>query len=211
MVGGKAGKGSAMAVSALILSLVFAAAAFGWRTWWQWRRTGTTGFRGISGRPGSLEWLAGVGFVVVLVIEFTAPILQLAGVATPIPVLDTPAVQWLGLVLALTGIGGTLFAQHAMGESWRIGVDRAERTTLVRAGVFGMVRNPIFTGMFTFAAGITAMAPNPVAVLGFLMLVTVVELQVRVVEEPYLREVHGDAYRSYAAEVGRFVPAIGRG
>ncbi|MFG1790980.1 methyltransferase family protein [Nocardia sp. NPDC049149] len=200
-----------MAVSALILSLIFAAAAFGWRTWWQWHRTGTTGFHGISGQPGSLEWLVGVGLVVVLVVELAAPILQLAGIVAPIPLLDRPIVQWPGLIIALAGIGGTLYAQHAMGESWRIGVDKAEHTTLVRSGVFGMVRNPIYTGMFTFAAGITAIAPNPVAVPGFLLLITVIELQVRIVEEPYLRTEHGTDYRNYAAEVGRFVPAVGRG
>jgi protein-S-isoprenylcysteine O-methyltransferase Ste14 len=37
-----------------------------------------------------------------------------------------------------------------------------------------------------------------------------VELQVRAVEEPYLRLVHGEAYAIYAANTGRFVPGIGR-
>jgi protein-S-isoprenylcysteine O-methyltransferase Ste14 len=36
------------------------------------------------------------------------------------------------------------------------------------------------------------------------------ELQVRAVEEPYLIRSHGDAYRAYAARVGRFLPGIGR-
>jgi len=29
------------------------------------------------------------------------------------------------------------------------------------------------------------------------------------VEEPYLLTVHGDAYRGYLANVGRFVPGVG--
>jgi protein-S-isoprenylcysteine O-methyltransferase Ste14 len=36
------------------------------------------------------------------------------------------------------------------------------------------------------------------------------ELHVRRVEEPYLHWAHGDAYRDYAARVGRFVPGVGR-
>jgi protein-S-isoprenylcysteine O-methyltransferase Ste14 len=36
------------------------------------------------------------------------------------------------------------------------------------------------------------------------------EIQVRLVEEPYLIRVHGDAYRTYAARTGRFVPGVGR-
>ncbi|MGW4844762.1 methyltransferase family protein [Nocardia brasiliensis] len=199
-----------MAIGALVLYLVFAATAFGWRSWWQWRRTGSAGFHGIGGRPGSVEWLAGVGFVVVLVAGLAAPALQAAGVLAPLPLLDAPLVRWFGVVVAVLGLVGTVAAQHAMGESWRVGVDTAERTELVRSGVFGTVRNPIFTGMLVFGAGSTAMAPNVVAVLGFLLLVTVIEVQVRRVEEPYLRDVHGEPYAAYLAEVGRFVPAVGR-
>ena len=40
--------------------------------------------------------------------------------------------------------------------------------------------------------------------------VTAQQIQVRLVEEPYLRRVHGDAYRRYAASTGRFLPWIGR-
>lgn len=35
-------------------------------------------------------------------------------------------------------------------------------------------------------------------------------LQVWVVEEPYLRQVHGAAYIAYAASTGRFLPRLGR-
>jgi protein-S-isoprenylcysteine O-methyltransferase Ste14 len=37
-----------------------------------------------------------------------------------------------------------------------------------------------------------------------------IQIQVRLVEEPYLLRVHGDAYRRYAARTGRFVPGLGR-
>jgi protein-S-isoprenylcysteine O-methyltransferase Ste14 len=42
-----------------------------------------------------------------------------------------------------------------------------------------------------------------------LLLVVSTEAQVRLVEEPYLLGVHGDAYRAYAARVGRFSPGLG--
>ena len=32
----------------------------------------------------------------------------------------------------------------------------------------------------------------------------------RLIEEPYLTAVHGDAYRDYAGRVGRFLPGVGR-
>jgi protein-S-isoprenylcysteine O-methyltransferase Ste14 len=40
--------------------------------------------------------------------------------------------------------------------------------------------------------------------------VVAVQLQVRSIEEPYLRRVHGVAYERYAGRVGRFVPGVGR-
>ena len=98
-----------------------------------------------------------------------------------------------------------------MGASWRIGVDQAERTHLVSTGIFAVVRNPIFTAMVTAQTGMTLVAPTPLAVAALAALVLAVQLQVRVIEEPYLHRVHGAAYAAYTARVGRFLPGIGRG
>jgi len=63
--------------------------------------------------------------------------------------------------------------------------------------------------MIAFGFGIALVTPNLVAIAGFLLLVATIELQVRIVEEPYLTATHGDSYRDYLAHVGRFVPGIG--
>lgn len=198
-----------MAVTALVFYALFGVLGFGWRSALQYQRTGSTGFRGVTGRLGSLEWIAGTGFVVAIALGVVAPALQLAAVLHPIGVLTAPAVQTMAIVLALAGIVGTLYAQNQMGESWRIGVDPTETTDLVHTGVFGIVRNPIFTAILVFGAGIMLLTPNPLALSGFALLLATIELQVRVVEEPYLRDRHGDAYRTYSRTVGRFVPRVG--
>jgi protein-S-isoprenylcysteine O-methyltransferase Ste14 len=194
---------------ALVLFAVFGVLGFGWRSWLQYRRTGSTGFRGTSGRIGSTEWIAGVGFVVALMVAVSAPILQRANVIQPISILTTAWIQVAGITVAVIGIAATVYAQLEMGDSWRIGVDEQETTTLVHTGVFGRVRNPIYTAMFTFGLGIALLTPNLVACVGFVLLVTTIELQVRRVEEPYLLRRHGDAYRAYTASVGRFIPGVG--
>lgn len=199
-----------MPVVALVLFAVFAMLGFGWRSWLQHRRTGSTGFRGITGRVGSVEWFAGVGFVVAMAAAFFAPVLQLAGVVSPLDFLHARWIQLVGIVVAVVGIGATVYAQVDMGESWRIGVDPSETTTLVRQGVFGLVRNPIFAAMLVFGLGIALVTPNVVAIVGVTLLVLTIEAQVRVVEEPYLMTNHGDAFRDYTAAVGRFVPGVGR-
>ena len=198
-----------MPIVALALFGVFAALGFGWRSWEQRRRTGSTGFRGVSGRLGSAEWFAGAGFVAAPAVAVLASILQLLDVVAPVAELHAPWIQIGGIVVAIVGIFATVYAQLDMGDSWRIGVDPGETTTLVRTGVFGWVRNPIFTAMITFGFGIALVTPNLVALAGFLLLVATIELQVRIVEEPYLLTVHGDDYRSYLTNVGRFMPGVG--
>jgi hypothetical protein len=44
-----------MSAAALLIYLVGLAVIFGLRTWLQVRRTGSSGFHGISGKPGSLR------------------------------------------------------------------------------------------------------------------------------------------------------------
>lgn len=199
-----------MAALALIAYALYLALAFGVRTWLHVRRTGSTGFKGVSGRVGSPEWLAGVLFVVALIVGAAAPALALADVVEPIPSLDDAPVHAAGVALFAAGLAGTLAAQVAMGSSWRIGVDEAEQTALVTDGPFALVRNPIFAAMLPTSLGLVLMVPSWVALAGFAALVVALELQVRVVEEPYLARHHGRAYREYAARVGRFVPGTGR-
>jgi protein-S-isoprenylcysteine O-methyltransferase Ste14 len=195
------------AVVALALLAVFGLLGFVWRAWLQRRRTGSTGFRGIGGRMGSAEWVAGLGFVISLIVAVVGPVLQLSGVITPLPVLH--AGQTAGIMLALLGIVLTVWAQLDMGDSWRVGVDESESTALVHTGMFGRVRNPIYTAMLTFDVGIALLTPNFVTIAGLILAAAALELQVRRVEEPYLLGTHSEAYRGYAASVGRFIPGVG--
>ena len=199
---------TATADMALVLFSIFGILGFGWRSWVQYRRTGSTGFRGISA-GGLTERVAGIGFVVALIVAVSAPILQETKVVEPLRMLSAVWVQTVGIVVATAGIAATVYAQLDMGDSWRIGLDVNETTTLVHTGVFGRIRNPIYTAMFTFGIGIAVVTPNVVAGAGLILLIGTIELQVRRVEEPYLLRTHGDAYRAYTASVGRFIPGVG--
>jgi protein-S-isoprenylcysteine O-methyltransferase Ste14 len=197
------------AVVALVGYALFVMLAFGLRSLAHYRRTGSTGFVGISGRLGSAEWIGGALFVVSLLAGAAAPLRALAG-AAPIAALELPGAHAVGILLFVLGVGGTLWAQFAMGDSWRIGVDTGTRTALVMAGPFRWVRNPIFTAMTVATLGLVFLVPNAAAVLAFVSLVVALEIQVRLVEEPYLLRTHGADYRRYATSTGRFVPGLGR-
>jgi protein-S-isoprenylcysteine O-methyltransferase Ste14 len=144
-----------------------------------------------------------------LLLAFAAPIAELAGVE-PISLLDDPVVRWAGAALVVAGILATLAAQLAMGSSWRGDVDPEARTALVIDGPFKLVRNPIFTCTAAIVIGLALMVPNVLALLMLIAFIVSLEVQVRLVEEPYLERVHGDAYRTYAARTGRFLPGVGR-
>jgi protein-S-isoprenylcysteine O-methyltransferase Ste14 len=198
-----------MAVLALVLIAVWLLLVAGLRTLIQLRRTGTASLPRFRDRPASPQWwarlLSGIGFACAL----AAPLAELAGLQ-PITVLDRIPVRATGVVLAVVGIAATLAAQLAMGASWRPDVDPDVRTALVTTGPFRLVRNPILTATAAAAAGLALVVPNLLAATMLVAFVIALEIQVRLVEEPYLHRVHGTAWEQYAARTGRFLPWIGR-
>jgi len=195
-------------VLVLALLVTYVALAFGLRTYLHYRRTGSSGFRGISGHPISASWLGGVLFLLALVGSVAAPVLAVVELDPALG--GSAALDVLGGVSFAIGVALLLWSQGAMGSSWRIGVDDGERTTLVTGGPFGVVRNPIFSSMLLSGAGFVLLLPNIAAITSYAMLLAAIELQVRFVEEPYLRRTHGASYDDYTDRVGRFVPGMAR-
>jgi protein-S-isoprenylcysteine O-methyltransferase Ste14 len=199
-----------MVLASLVIYGVWLLVALVLRAAVQYARTGDHGFRLHADRPFTGAWFARLGFVLALLVGGLSPALVLADALGPIAALDRWPLQGLGVGLAVGGVAATFVAQLAMGRSWRVGVDEDERTELVRRWPFTIVRNPIFTTMGCTAVGLALMVPTALALLGLAMLGWSLEHQVRHVEEPYLRAVHGTDYERYLAEVGRFLPRLGR-
>lgn len=199
-----------MTILALVGWLVFLLLAFVLRSVMQYLSTGKTGFVGVRGQPLSAEWWGGLLFVVATMGSPIACGLDLLVLLSRCSFLTTP--WWQRLALGLYGFGllGTLWAQVTMGASWRIGVDPSAKTQLVTHGPFAWVRNPIFTCMMLLALGLAILVPNWVSWLSVLALWVGLQIQVRIVEEPYLLRTHSDSYRRYAQATGRFVPGLGR-
>ena len=173
------------------------------------RSTGGAGSMRVADPAGSPQWwarvLGSLGFLALV----AGPLLDLAGFP-PLALLDTDPLHVIGLLGSIVGIGLTVVAQAAMGTSWRGDVDPDVRTPLVTDGPFRWVRNPILAATELTAAGVVLLAPNIVAVAGLGLVIASNQVLVRLVEEPYLTRIHGDAYLDYASRTGRFVPGIGR-
>lgn len=165
-------------------------------------RDDDSGWRGISGAPGSVAWWAGILLAVSVVVLGLVPLLAPA---------ETTVSPWR---VATSGLGFglglifTLRAQLAMGRSWRIGVRQGEQTELCTDGPFAWCRNPVFTAMLATIGALVVCLPW--LLVPWALMLVALELQVRVVEEPHLLSTHGDSYRAYARATGRFLPGLGR-
>ena len=199
-----------MAKLAIAMLVVFGVLTFFVRVAIQLRRTGRTGLIGLRRGAGPLEWLSGILFVGGMGMGVGSPILVVQGSLDPLDAIDVGVVHVLGIAMAASGGLAVFAAQLGMGESWRIGVSEEERTDLITGGWFSICRNPIYTAMIVGWTGFALMVPAWLGLTAAVAIALGLELQVRVVEEPYLIRTHGDAYRAYAARAGRFVPGVGQ-
>lgn len=198
---------NARALLALLLQAGFLVAAFGWRTMIHRRRTGDSGVR--WQRHDRVARVSGTLFVAAIVIGTLGVTLATFEVTALWGPLDGTGAFVTGVGLFAAGAALTLWAQAAMGSSWRIGVDPTERTALVTSGLFGWVRNPIFTAMVTAAVGLAVLAPTALTAASVALLIIAVQLQVRRIEEPHLSHAM-PGWLDYARHVGRFLPRLGR-
>ena len=197
----------------LVAVLVFYGLGFGWRTWVQLRRYGSSGivlFR--SGRPG--QHLREALFVVLAVALLAEA--ALAAVAprrlpglVPLAPATAAVLRATGAVMVLGATALMLAAQLDLGASWRVGIDEGARPGLVTGGLYRYSRNPIYVAMLAALLGFALLLPSWIS-LGLLIGAGLgIRRHVRD-EEAYLARTYGEEYRRYAARVGRFVPGVGR-
>ncbi|HEX8351889.1 MAG TPA: isoprenylcysteine carboxylmethyltransferase family protein [Pyrinomonadaceae bacterium] len=182
-------------------------AAFFWRSFVVWKRTGVNPlvFKGSDNAHDYIGWVFKLLFAAVVAAVAVYSISErLYQYLTPITWLERRGLQAAGGVLLLISLGWTVAAQAQMGESWRIGIDEENRTPLVRKGVFGLSRNPIFLGMISTLLGLFLVTPNAVTLLVLGLGVVLIQIQVRL-EEEFLSSAHGEDYEGYRRDVRRWL------
>src|SRR5581483_10561936 len=176
--------------------IVYVVLALGWRSVRHFRSHGDFGWR--LSATTSMGRLAGL----VMTVAQAALGLVVAARRGPVDGVAT----FVAVVVFGVGLAIVTRAQATMGASWRVGTDPAETTALVTDGAFRRVRNPIFSGMTLCLAGIALTTGAWAAAVAVAAFIVGMELQVRFVEEPYLRRVHPDTFIAYERRTGRFVP-----
>lgn len=121
--------------------------------------------------------------------------------------LDAARVDWLGGAVGLAGLALCALAQLTMGGAWRVGIDHERSTDLVTSGIYRLVRNPTYVGIFVTNAGIWLVWPTTLVAAYAVLVFVIMEMQVRC-EEEHLVATHGDAFTQYARRSWRYVPWV---
>lgn len=114
-----------------------------------------------------------------------------------------------GLALAVLGYAGTLWCYAAMGDTWRIGINKKEKTALVSGGPYRFVRHPIYLFQIVMLAGAALLLPTVVS-FGIVLFHYVCARIKAGDEERYLTGVHGETYRDYLRRTGGLFPKLWR-
>lgn len=118
-----------------------------------------------------------------------------------------PAIELVGVVLVVVGIGVAMWSRAVIGSSWS-GVARiAEGQRLARTGPYRVVRNPIYAGVSLAVLGMALTSGAVGGLIGF-ALAAVSLWRMSRAEERSLLEAFGEPYARYRARVKAFIPFI---
>ena len=190
----------------IYLALFFGLAMF-WRSYVAWKRTGINPYA--LGNGDTVHDYVGKLFrftllaTALIVLAFSLSE-SLYNLLMPIPWLNSFLLIGIGLALLASALIWVLIAQIQMGDSWRIGIDEKTNSPLVQHGLFGVSRNPIFLGMLVMLVGLLLAIPTAATLIVTLLGFALIHIQVRL-EEPFLLDKYGDAYRVYHKRVRRWV------
>jgi len=109
-----------------------------------------------------------------------------------------------GMAICITSWLWTVIAQYQMGNSWRIGIDEANKTAFVTKGLFGLSRNPIFFGMLLTLIGFFLLLPNALSFLVLACGYLLMQIQIRL-EEEFLTKQFGEEFKHYKKQVRRWI------
>jgi protein-S-isoprenylcysteine O-methyltransferase Ste14 len=120
---------------------------------------------------------------------------------------QTMVAYWLGLLMVALGLAFAVWARVHLGRNWSGTVTVKENHELIRAGPYGLVRHPIYTGLLLAILG-TAIAFGEwrgLLAFGFLTVAFSFKLHR---EERFMSESFPNDYPRYRAEVPALIPFI---
>ena len=114
---------------------------------------------------------------------------------------------WVGVALLVAGLGFAIGARRYLGRNWSGTVTLKEDHELIRTGPYRWVRHPSYTGILLGFFG-SAVALAEWRGLAAVLLCTIAFLLKIRLEERWMIETFGDAYRRYRREVKALIPFV---
>ncbi len=127
------------------------------------------------------------------------------GLFTPFSFFLHPIGTVSAVVMLIGGHLGTIWCYAVLGDSWRIGIDKRERTILIKHGPYRFVRHPIYLFQIIILISVLVLLPTFFSLILLFILIICVILKTGE-EESYLMSIYGEEYRAYSLDTGRFLP-----
>lgn len=124
---------------------------------------------------------------------------------------EATAVQILGLILWVLGMGLAGWAVRVLGRFMTVTIQVTESQRLVQEGPYAWVRHPIYSANVTAAIGLGLLFLSPPLLAVAVVLAALAVYRARL-EDEFLRSpaAFGDRYAAYSERTGRFLPRLRR-
>ena len=113
----------------------------------------------------------------------------------------------VGLALTVAGLAFAVWARFFLGRNWSAGVQVKDDHQLVRRGPYRFVRHPIYTGILVAFLGTTLAQDQWRSALALVLMLAGLLYKLRV-EERFMTETFGEAYRDYRRQTKALVPFV---
>ena len=115
------------------------------------------------------------------------------------------SIRIVGILLGMMGDIIFIISVLTMKESWRAGVSHEEKTDLITNGIYQISRNPAFLGFDLVYIGLCFMFFNLALVVISLLAIIMFHLQIKYVEESFLKQEFKEQYLQYYQQVNRYI------
>jgi protein-S-isoprenylcysteine O-methyltransferase Ste14 len=124
-----------------------------------------------------------------------------------VAIMDVIWIKIIGLILLITSFIFFISAQIALGNSWRLGIDRQHPGRLVTEGIYSISRHPIYLFFDLYFLSIFLLNSNIVFLI-FTVIISIILHLLILSEEKYMIEFYGAVYKKYKIEVKRYLSPV---
>jgi len=117
-----------------------------------------------------------------------------------------PALAWCGAAIFAAALWLFRRSHRDLGRNWSVTLEVRERHALVTAGVYRLIRHPMYASFWLWALAQVLLLPNWIAGPAGLVGVGILFFLRLPQEEQLMVETFGDQYKDYASRTARVVP-----